>query len=82
MHADAPLPSSDATLAALLATWGYRLDERQRAVLAKRDPAIRSETDRLVKFQISDLRRLVGSAATQRELRSLLEQHFESAANA
>jgi hypothetical protein len=71
------LPGLDATLAALLAAWGYQLDARQRVTLTKLDAELRNEIDRVVKYPMAQLRRLVGSRGTQQELRSILERHFE-----
>ena len=73
----APLPAKDSVLAALLVTWGYSVDERQRIRLTKLHPAGSGDTDRVVKYPVSDLRRLVGSHATQQDLRTLLISHFE-----
>jgi hypothetical protein len=71
------LPALDATLAALLATWGYQLDARQRVRLTKLGSELRNEIDRVVKYPMVELRQLVGSRGTQQELRAILDRHFE-----
>jgi hypothetical protein len=72
-----PLPASDGTLANLLAAWGYAFDEHQRVSLTKRDPALRSEVDRIVKYHMPELRKLAGVGATQQDLRATLDRYFE-----
>jgi hypothetical protein len=76
------LPAGDATLAHLLAAWGYEVDERQRVRLTKRATNLRSEIDRVLKYPMAELRRLVGSQATQDELRNLLSTFFEQPSRA
>jgi hypothetical protein len=76
------LPASDSELARLLVYWGHRLDSQQRVLLTKLDPAGRGEVDRVVKYPMGELRRLVGSEATAAELRDMLNAHFEPPARA